>query len=76
MSDSGGTTEQTEVNRDLLTRALMEFSGRSLDQVREFMAGKSEDELMNIRNSPKVKVIFERLESESGPPPGADICTP
>ena len=58
-------TEQTGLDRDLLTRALMEFSGRSLAQVEEFMAGKSDADLVGLRNSPKVKVIFERLESES-----------
>ena len=63
--NSGGMTEQTGLNRELLTRALMEYSGRSLDQVEQFMDGRSEADLLNIRNSPKVKVIFERLESES-----------
>jgi len=48
----------------VLLRALMEFSGRTQDQVKEFLTGKSQAEKLALRNSPKVKPIVERLEAE------------
>lgn len=48
----------------VLLRALMEFSGRTQEQVKEFLSGKSQAEKLALRNSPKVKPIVERLEAE------------
>lgn len=48
----------------ILLRALMEFSGRSQEQVKEFLTGKSQAEKLALRNSAKVKPIVERLEAE------------
>jgi hypothetical protein len=48
----------------ILLRALMEFSGRNADQVKEFLSGKSQAEKMALRNSSKLKPIVERLEAE------------
>lgn len=48
----------------VLLRALIEFSGRTIDQVKEFLTGKSQAEKLALRNSPKVKPIVDRLESE------------
>ena len=48
----------------VLLRALMEFSGRTAEQVKEFLGSKSQAEKLALRNSPKVKPIVERLESE------------
>jgi hypothetical protein len=50
----------------VLLRALVEYSNgkRSIEQVKEFLKGKSQAEKMALRNSPKVKPIVERLEAE------------
>jgi len=58
----------------VLLRALMEFSGRSQEQVKEFLTGKSQAEKLALRNSPKVKPIVERLEAEKAAK-GAKIDT-
>lgn len=48
----------------VLIRALMEKSGRTVDQVKEFLKGKSQAEKVALRNHPSVKPIVDRLESE------------
>jgi len=48
----------------VLLRALVEFSGRTADQVKAFLTGKSQAEKIALRNDPKIKPIVERLESE------------
>jgi len=48
----------------VLLRALVEFSGRTAEQVKEFLAGKSQAEKMALRNSAKLKPIVDRLEAE------------
>lgn len=48
----------------VLVKALVEFSGRTVEQVKEFLAGKSQAEKLALRNSPKLKPIVERLEAE------------
>ena len=48
----------------VLLRALVEFSGRTSEQVKEFLSGKTQAEKLALRNSPKVKPIVERLEAE------------
>lgn len=55
----------TELDRELLARALAEYSGRSLEVVMEFMACKPEAELLALANYWKLKPIIERLEAES-----------
>ena len=57
-------SELTKSDKSILVRALMEFSGRSLDQVKKFAADKSARELLALRYSPKVRPIFDRLRSE------------
>jgi hypothetical protein len=48
----------------VLLRALMEFSNRTAEQVKEFLTGKTQSEKLALRNSPKIKPIVERLEAE------------
>jgi len=48
----------------VLLRALVEFSGRTAEQVKEFLAGKTQAEKMALRNSAKLKPIVDRLEAE------------
>ena len=48
----------------VLLRALVEFSGKTTDQVREFLTGKSQAEKMALRNSGKLKPIVDRIEAD------------
>lgn len=48
----------------ILLRALVEFSGRTPEQVKEFLSSKSQAEKMALRTSAKLKPIIERLEAE------------
>ena len=48
----------------VLIRALVEHSGKSAEQIKTFLAGKTQGEKLALRNNPKVKPIVERLESE------------
>jgi hypothetical protein len=55
----------------VLLKALVEYSGRTVDQIKTFLQGKSQAEKMAMRNSTKVgpsgasiKDIVQRLESE------------
>ena len=48
----------------VLLRALMEFSGRTQEQVKEFLTGKTQADKLALRNSAKIKPIVERLEAE------------
>jgi hypothetical protein len=48
----------------VLLRALVEHSGRTVEQVKAFLTGKTQAEKMALRNSPKIKPIVDRLESE------------
>jgi hypothetical protein len=48
----------------VLLRALVEFSGRTTEKVKAFLAGMSQAEKMALRNSAKLKPIVERLEAE------------
>jgi hypothetical protein len=50
----------------ILLRALVELSGgkQSVEQVKKFLAGKSQQEKMALRLNTKVKPIVDRLEAE------------
>jgi hypothetical protein len=48
----------------VLLRALVEFSGRSIEQVKAFLTGKTQAEKLALRSSKEIKPIIERLESE------------
>lgn len=48
----------------VLIKALMEKSGKSLDQVKAFLSGKTPADKMALRNSAQLKPIVERLEAE------------
>ena len=48
----------------ILARALCELTGKTRDQIKAFLAGKTQGEKVALRNSGKVKPIVERLESE------------
>ena len=48
----------------VLLKALIEFSGNSIEKVKEFLKNKTQAEKMALRNSAKLKPIVERLEQE------------
>jgi hypothetical protein len=48
----------------VLLRALMEYSNRTVDQVKEFLKGKTQTEKLALRNSAKIKPIVDKLEAE------------
>lgn len=48
----------------VLIKALVEFSGRTVEQVKEFLKNKTQAEKMALRTSEKLKPIVERLEAE------------
>jgi len=48
----------------ILLRALVEFSGKSVEQMRDWLKDKSQAEKLALRNSPKIRPIVEKLEAE------------
>jgi len=48
----------------VLVRALVEHTGKTLDQIKTFLSTKSQAEKVALRNNPKVKPIVERIEAE------------
>ena len=48
----------------VLARALCELTGKTREQIKAFLAGKSQAEKVALRNSGKVKPIVDRIESE------------
>ena len=48
----------------ILARALIEVSGKTADQIKEFLATKTQAEKIALRNNPKVKIAVDRLEAE------------
>ena len=56
----------------ILVLALMEFKGKSKDEVRTFLADKTQADKLALRNHPKIKPIVDRLEAEKSAKTGAD----
>jgi hypothetical protein len=48
----------------VLVRALVEYTGKTVEQIKQFLAGKSQAEKVALRNNPKIKPIVERIEAE------------
>ena len=48
----------------ILARALVEASGKSAEDIKEFLAGKTQAEKIALRNNPKIKPIVDKLEAE------------
>lgn len=48
----------------VLVRALVEHTGKTVEQIKAFLSGKSQAEKVALRNNPKVKPIVERIEAE------------
>lgn len=48
----------------VLVRALVEHTGKTVEQIKQFLNGKSQAEKVALRNNPKIKPIVDRIESE------------
>lgn len=48
----------------VLVRALVEFSGKSVDEIKTFLQPLSQSDKVALRNDPDLKPIVERIESE------------
>lgn len=48
----------------VLVRALVEYSGKSVDEVKKYLSDKSQPEKMALRANAKIRPIVERIESE------------
>ena len=48
----------------VLVRALVEHTGKTVEQIKTFLSGKTQAEKVALRNNPKVKPIVERIEAE------------
>jgi hypothetical protein len=47
----------------VLAKALVEFTGKTPEQIKAFLSGKTQAEKVALRNNPKVKPIVERIEA-------------
>lgn len=48
----------------VLARALVEHTGKSAEDIKAFLSGKTQAEKVALRNNPKIKPIVERIEAE------------
>lgn len=48
----------------VLVRALVQHTGKTVEQIKTFLAGKSQAEKVALRNNPKIKPIVEAIEAE------------
>lgn len=48
----------------VLVRALVKHTGKTVEQIKQFLNGKSQAEKVALRNNPKIKPIVERIEAE------------
>lgn len=47
-----------------LLRALVEHTSKTVEQIKTFLAGKTQAEKVALRNNPKIKPIVQRIEDE------------
>lgn len=48
----------------VLFRALVEMTGKTQEEIKAFLSGKSQAEKVALRNNPKVKPFVEKIEAE------------
>jgi len=60
----------------ILTRALVESSGKPVETIKAFLADKTHAQKLALRNNPKIKAIVDRLEAEkNAKKPAVEIDT-
>lgn len=47
-----------------LLKALVEHTGKSVEQIKAFLTGKTQAEKVALRNNPKIKPLVDRIEAE------------
>jgi hypothetical protein len=59
-----GSTAKKVAARSVVAKALVEATGKSPQQVKEFLKTKTWAQKIALRNSPELRPIIERLEAE------------
>lgn len=61
-----GVTRQANgmAGTSVLVRALVQHTGKTVDAIKQFLAGKTQAEKVALRNNPKIKPIVEAIEAE------------
>jgi hypothetical protein len=59
----------------VLGKALVKVSGKTAEQIREFLKGKSNAEKLALRNSPKLAPVIAELEANKKRKPKAEVDT-
>ena len=59
----------------VLVRALCELKGKSVEEIKTFLADKSQADKVALRNNTKVKPIVDRIEAEKAAKKGAGVDT-
>lgn len=59
----------------ILARALVELSGKSAEQIKAFLATKTQAQKVALRSDPKVAPIVARLEANKAKKPGNSVDT-
>jgi hypothetical protein len=70
-----GRTGDSMGGTSVLLKALIEASGKPIEELRAWLKGKSQKEKSALRNAPKIKPIVERIEAEKAAKAGAAIDT-
>lgn len=66
-SGMGGTS--------VLVRALVEHTGKPVEDIKSFLKAKTQAEKIALRNNPKIKPIVDRIEAEKAAKAGAKVDT-
>ena len=65
---NGEWSQKREANglagTSVLLRALVQHTGKTVEQIKTFLAGKSQAEKTALRNNPKIKPLIEAIEAE------------
>lgn len=59
----------------ILVKALCEHSGKSVEQIRQFLSTKTQAQKMAMRQSAQIKPIIDRLEAEKQAKKGGSVNT-
>jgi len=59
----------------VLAKALVEFTGKSAEEIRGFLAGKSQAEKVALRSNPRIAPIVQRLEAAKTKKPKEGVDT-
>lgn len=57
-------TASSLAGASILAKALVEVTGKTAEEIRDFLKGKSHQEKIALRSNPRVKVVVDRLEAE------------